>query len=307
MKTIQVRTIKGMLLACILSAASWQAVAQTTGAQRTFDSADAAAKALVAAAEANDEAALAQIFGPKHDSIASEDKVQGRENRARFARAAKEYLLLRPETDGRVTLLVGTEAWPLPIPLVQSSGAWRFDTAAGAEEIINRRIGENELGAIEVLQFYGAAQLQYASKPRDGSNVRAFAQRLASSAGRKDGLYWEADAAKGDEPSPIGPMLKDDAADRTPGEAYRGYRYRVLKGQGPAAPGGAYSYVINGRMVAGYALIAYPARYGRTGVKTFIVNHYGVVYEKDLGPKTQQVAGAITTYNPDKTWSPVTD
>jgi hypothetical protein len=305
MKRIHIRTIKGMLFGCILYAASWQAAAQT-GAQRTFESPDAAAKALVAATAANDDAALAQIFGPNYASIVTADKAQSRENRERFARAAKEYQLLRPEKDGRVTLLVGAEAWPLPIPLVQSSGAWRFDTAAGAEEIVNRRIGENELGAIEVLQFYGAAQRQYASKPRDGSNVRAFAQRLASVPGRKDGLYWDADASKGDEPSPFGPLLKD-AADRAAGEPYKGYYYRILKGQGPAAPAGRYSYVINGHMVAGYALLAWPARYGSTGVKSFIVNQYGVVHEKDLGPNTAQTAASIRDYNPDKSWTPVGD
>jgi len=295
-------TFKGMLLGCILFAAAVQASAQT---QRTFASADEAAKALVAAAAADDEQALAQIFGPQYRTVvATDDKAQGKENRAKFARAAKEYQVLRTEKDGRVTLVVGTEAWPLPIPLVQSGGTWRFDVAAGAEEIASRRIGENELGAIEVLRFYVGAQRQYASQPRDGSNVRAFAQRLTSTAGKKDGLYWDAPA--GEEQSPVGPLV-GDTPDHVAGEAYHGYHYRILKGQGAAAPGGRYSYVINGRMVAGYALLAWPARYGSTGVKTFIVNHYGQVYEKDLGANTAQIAASIKEYNPDKSWSPVGD
>ncbi|MCG2595469.1 DUF2950 domain-containing protein [Ramlibacter sp. XY19] len=301
MKNANLSILKRILIGCALCAAAWQAQAQ---AQRTFPSPEDAAKALVAAAAADDEAAMAQIFGPQYRTVvATDDKAQGRENRAKFASAAKEYQLLRKEKDGRVTLVVGTQAWPLPVPLVQSGGAWRFDTAAGVEELQARRIGENELGAIEVLQFYVGAQRQYATVPRDGSNVRAFAQRLTSTAGKKDGLYWE--SAAGEEQSPIGPLVGD--GDHVAGEPYHGYHYRILKAQGPAAPGGRYSYVINGRMVAGYALMAWPARYGNTGVKTFIVNHYGQVYEKDLGPNTAQLAAGIKEYNPDKTWSPVGD
>ncbi|HYI86494.1 MAG TPA: DUF2950 domain-containing protein [Burkholderiales bacterium] len=307
MKRMQVQKIIGLVLGSLLYAAALPALAQTSGAQRTFDSPDAAAKALVAAAGADDDSALVEIFGAKHrDLIVTSDKIESRATRARFAQAAGQYQLLRAEKDGRVTLLVGAEAWPLPIPLVQTGGAWRFDTAAGAEELVNRRIGANELAAIEALTFYGDAQRQYASKPRDQSSVRAFAQRLRSTPGRKDGLYWDADASKGDELSPLGPLISDGAS-RKGTQPYHGYYYRVLKGQGASAPGGHYSYVINGRMVAGYALIAYPAEYRISGVKTFIVNHYGVVYEKDLGPKTAQIAAAIPDYNPDRTWSAVGD
>ena len=305
MKRMQLRKISGLVLGCALYAASWPVIAQTAGAQRTFDSAEAAAKALVAAAAADDEAALVDIFGAKYRSVVvTADKAQNRERHAQFAQAAAQYQLLRAEKDGRVTLLVGADAWPLPIPIVQTAGAWRFDTAAGAEEIVNRRIGENELGAIEAAQVYVDAQRQYASKPRDNSKVRQFAQRLGSTPGKKDGLYWEADASKGEELSPFGPLL-GDASGRKGGDPYHGYYYKVLKGQGPAAPGGRYSYVINGRMVAGYALIAYPAQYRVSGVKTFIVNHYGVVYEKDLGRDTAKVAASISEYNPDATWKAV--
>ena len=302
MKRMQVQRLTGVLLGCILYAAAWPVLAQ-----RTFDSAEAAAKALVAAAAADDEAALVDIVGAKYrDVVSTTDKAQDRENRTRFAQAAAQYQLLRPEKDGRVTLLVGPDAWPLPIPIVQTAGAWRFDTAAGAEEVINRRIGANELAAIEALNVYVGAQRQYASKPRDNTNVRQFAQRLGSTPGKKDGLYWDADASKGEELSPFGPLLKD-AAGRTRGDPYHGYYFRILKGQGAAAPGGRYSYVLNGRMVAGYAMVAYPAQYRVSGVKTFIVNHYGDVYEKDLGPKTAEIAASMSAYNPDKTWSLVAD
>ena len=308
MKRMNVQKVTALLLGCILYAATLPALAQAPAAQRTFDSPEAAAKALIAAAAADDEAALVAIFGAKHRNvIVTADKAQDRESHARFVQAARQYQLLRAEKDGRVTLLVGADAWPLPIPLVQTAGAWRFDTAAGAEEIINRRIGANELAAIEALTFYGDAQRQYASKPRDNTKVRQFAQRLGSTPGKKDGLYWNADASKGEELSPLGPLISHAAAARKGGEPYHGYYYKILKGQGMAAPGGRYSYVINGHMVAGYALIAYPAEYRTSGVKTFIVNHYGVIYEKDLGPNTAQRAASITEYGPGKTWSAVAD
>jgi hypothetical protein len=287
----------------LVVAATLAAFAQPAAAQRAFETPEAAAQALIAAAKADDETALVDILGAQHrDVVVTTDKDQDRETRARFAGAAAEYQLLRPENDGRITLVVGAEAWPLPIPLVKSGAGWRFDTAAGGEEIINRRIGRNELTAIEVLRFYVNAQRQYAAEPRDGTRVRQFAQNLGSSPGKHDGLYWDVDAAKGDELSPLGPLIKN-AAKRRRGTPYYGYYFKILKGQGPAAPGGRYSYVINGRMVAGYALIAYPADYGSSGIKTFIVNHYGDVYEKNLGRSTAQRAAAMTDYNPDSTWT----
>ena len=303
MKPMQLRKISALVLCCALYTATLPTHAQTAGAQRTFDSPEAAVKALVAAAAADDEAALVDIFGAKYRGVVvTTDKAQDRQSHARFAQAAAQYQLLRPEKDGRVTLLVGADAWPLPIPLVQTGGAWRFDTAAGAEEMVNRRIGANELATIDTMRFYVDAQRRYAAKPRDKSNVRQFAQRLGSAPGKTDGLYW--DPSVSSEPSPLGPLLKD-ASTRHRGDAYQGYYYRVLKAQGPAAPGGRYSYVINGHMVAGYGLIAYPAQYGVSGVKTFIVNHYGVVYEKDLGKNTALAAAGITEYNPDRTWKEV--
>lgn len=302
MNRVHAMIAKTMLVVSLFAAAAFSAFAQQPGAQRVFDTPGAAAKALVAAAKADDETMLVKIFGAKHRNlVATVDNARDRENRARFARATAEYLLLRPEDDGRVTLVVGPEAWPFPIPVVKTKAGWRFDTEAGAEEIINRRIGMNELAAIETLRAYVDAQRQYASKPRDGSSVRQFAQRVRSTPGKKDGLYWDADPAKGEGPSPVGPLIPD-AKLRQPGAPYNGYYFKILTQQGAAAPAGRYSYVINGRMIAGFAMIAFPADYGETGIKTFIVNHYGDVYEKDLGTETAKIGRAMTEYNPDKSW-----
>jgi hypothetical protein len=269
--------------------------------QKVFPTPEAAAQAVVEAARNSDEGVLLEIFGPEFTRLVSADKRQAREGYARFVGAAQEALTLYPESDTHVTLILGDEAWPFPIPLVREAGGWRFDTATGAEEILNRRIGRNELAAIEVLRAYVQAQREYAAMPRDGTRVRKFAQRIRSTPGKQDGLYWDAPAGSGEEVSPFGPLLPD-AASRQPGDPYDGYYFRILTRQGPAAPGGAYSYIINGNMVAGFAMIAYPAKYGNTGIMTFMVSHYGTVYQKDLGPKTAQRAAAIREYNPDSTW-----
>lgn len=172
--------------------------------------------------------------------------------------------------------------------------------------MLNRFIGANELEAIDTLRAYADAQRQYASTPRDGTTVRQFARKIRSSPGKRDGLYWDADPAKGEESSPIGPLIRD-ASGRQPGDPYNGYYFKILTRQGSAAPAGRYDYVINGRMVAGFAMVAFPADYGKTGLKTFIVNHYGVVYERDLGPNTAKIAAAMTEYNPDPSWKEVGD
>jgi hypothetical protein len=283
---------------------AWPAMA---AAQQLFDSPEAAVKALIAALGSNDEAALVAIFGAKHrDLIGSGAADVDRANRARFTRAAGQYQSLYREADGRMTLIVGHEAWPFPIPLVQDKAGWRFDTESGKEEVINRRIGANELQAIEVLRAYPPAQRQFAARPRDGTSVREFARKIRSTPGKQDGLYWAADPAKGEEVSPFGPLISD-ADIKAARESYRGYRFRILTRQGSAAPAGRYSYIINGRMVAGFAMVAYPAVYGTTGIKTFIVNHYGILYEKDLGPDTSRIAAAMTEYNPGAGWAPVKD
>lgn len=307
MTRIEQMIAKVLLVAAALMFSAMSATAQTSDGQRVFDSPEAATKALVAAARANDEKALVEIFGAKHrDMVGTVDKTRDRENRAWFAQAADEYQLLRPEDDGRVTLVVGYEAWPFPIPLVKQGLTWRFDTDAGREELVNRRIGANELEAINTLRAYVDAQRQYASKPRDGTKVRQFAQRIHSSPGKRDGLYWDADSAKGEELSPIGPLIRD-ATGRQPGDPYNGYYFKILTRQGPAAPAGRHSYVINDHMIVGFAMVAFPADYDKTGVKTFTVNHYGVVYERDLGPNTAKIAAAVTEYNPDPSWKEVDD
>lgn len=273
-------------------------------AQRVFPTPEAAANAVVAAARADDDAAMIDVFGAKHaDLIVGEARVR-RDNRAKFLKAVGEYRLLRDDGNGRTTLVVGYDAWPFPIPLVKDGAGWRFDTDAGREEILNRRIGANELAAIATLRAYVEAQRQYASIARDGSGVRQFAQKVRSAPGKRDGLYWDADPSKGEEVSPVGPLM-DDARGHRLGDPYNGYYFRILRRQGAAAPAGRYSYVINGRMIAGYAMVAYPADYGRSGIKTFVVNHYGVVYEKDLGASTAKLGAAMTEYNPDASWKVV--
>jgi hypothetical protein len=203
--------------------------------------------------------------------------------------------------DGSVTIVVGFEAWPFPFPLVKTDAGWQFNTDAGVYELLKRRIGENELTAISSLRAYVNAQRQYAAEPRDGTEVRQFAQKVQSSPGKKDGLYWPTDAAKGETASPAGTEIKDA---KTP---YAGYYFKILTAQGAAAPAGKYSYITNNRLIGGFAMIAWPADYGKTGVMTLLVNHYGDVYQKDLGPKTATLAADIHEYNPDKSWTKVTD
>ena len=191
----------------------------------------------------------------------------------------------------RRVVLIGDQAWPMPIPLVRDKGAWRFATEEGADELINRRIGGNERNAITVLRAYVDAQRQYASRDRDGDNVLQYAQKLGSTPGKHDGLYWPADAAKDGEQSPFGPLVAESAAylkGHKEGDPYRGYHFKILTRQGKSAPGGAYNYVINGRMIAGFAMVAYPAQYGDSGVMTFIVSNNGKIYEKDLGKNSRR-------------------
>lgn len=292
------------LVACLISASP--VCAQNSVSQRHFESPQAAAEALVAAARDNDEEVLIGIFGRENeDIIGTVDKERDRELRARFAEGAEKFQALRPEEDGSVTLIVGYEAWAFPVPLVRDESGWRFDSASGREEILTRRIGVNELDAIETLRTYVKAQRQYAEKPRDGTGVRKFARKIRSTPGNKDGLYWDADRP-GAESSPFGPLIADGGK-RKAGDPYNGYYFRILTRQGPDAPGGAYSYIINGNMVAGFAMTAYPADYGSTGIMTFIVNHYGDVYQKDLGPPTAEIASKYEAYNPDPTWTVVED
>jgi hypothetical protein len=221
-------------------------------------------------------------------------------------KAYQEKVDFVKEKEDRVSVIMGNDNWPFSIPMMKTAEGWKFDTKAGREEVLNRRVGRNELDAIKVCRAYVEAQREYAITDRERDGIIQYAQKIASDSGRRNGLYWH--AGEGEVPSPLGPLAAKAAA-----EGYRraadkptplhGYYYKILKGQGMNAPGGAYQYVINGHMVAGFALVAWPAEYGVSGVMTFIVNQNGIVYQKDLGPKTDGIAKAMTLYNPDRTWS----
>lgn len=278
--------------------------------QRTFATPEAAVDALMAALKANDEAALGAIFGDKHkEMVSSGDAAQNAADRAKAAEALAAFRVLDSRGEDRRVLLMGVNAWPMPIPLVRVGGVWRFATEEGIEELLNRRIGGNENAALEVLRAYVGAQIQYASVDRDGDGVRQYAQKLASTAGKHDGLYWPADAAKGEEESPFGPLIASTSAylkGHKKGDPYRGYHFRILTRQGKNAAGGAYNYVINGRMIAGFAMVAYPSEYGETGVMSFIVNHNGKIYQKDLGKNSESIGAAMTAFDPGPGWKEVT-
>jgi len=282
----------------------WPAQAATAETQMHFGTPEAAAEALLTAFKNNDDGALSALFGAEYaDRLISKDKVAARETREGLYQAAQKALTLRKDTADRVVLVIGPDAWPFPIPLVRSGTDWRFHTASGMEEIVNRRVGADELKAIAVCRDYLIAQREYASKIRDKSGVRKFAQRLASKPGTQDGLYWDPAVAGGEE-SPFGPQIAEFLkAGRKAGDPYFGYFFRVLTRQGSNVPGGRYSYVINGNMIAGFALVAFPAEYRNTGVMTFVVNHQGKVYQKDLGPRTVAIAKGMVEYNPDTKWT----
>jgi hypothetical protein len=273
-----------------------------------FPTPEAAVEALLVAFKDNDQATLTTLFGSQYaDRLLAKDKADAREGRQRLYQDSQKALTLRKDGEDRIVLILGPQAWPFPIPLVRSGDAWRFQTAEGLEEIVNRRIGANELNAISVCREYLAAQRQYAAKVRDDSGVRKFARRLTSSPGKQDGLYWDPALAGGEE-SPFGPLVAEFlGGGRQPRDPYHGYYFRILTGQGSRVPGGRYNYVINGNMIAGFALVAFPAEHGKTGVMTFLVSHHGKVFQKDLGPQTRRSAGQLKVYNPDATWTEVRD
>ena len=276
---------------------------------QAFDTPEAAAKAMIDAAAANDDAALKALHGP-----ASEDLVQDgndpmvQRERMGFAQAAAEKLTLERHDDGRVVLVVGKDEWPLPVPLVQKDGKWMFDAEAGREEILARRIGSNELEAISILRGYIEAQVAYAAVDRDGDEVREYAQKIRSGEGRKDGLYWPVAEDSDEEMSPLGPLVESLEAYLSPesqGAPFNGYYWKILTAQGPHAPGGAHSFLINGNMIAGFALVGVPAKYMDTGVMTFLVSHHGKLLEKDLGEKGIELVKAMTAYDPGDGWTEV--
>jgi hypothetical protein len=274
--------------------------------QARFESPDAAVSALVDAAKEGDKAALLKILGPKGDEIISSgDQVADRNTRDKFVAAYDQKHSLESEGDSKTTLVMGDDDWPFPIPIVKKDGEWEFDAAAGLEEILLRRIGRNELAAIQASLAYVAAQNDYAALDTDGHNPHPYAQRIVSSPGKKDGLYWP--TVEGEAPSPLGKLFAEATAEGyklgpTP-LPYHGYYYRVLKRQGADAKGGSYDYVVNGRMIGGFGLVAYPAVYGNSGIMTFIVNQDGVVFQKDLGPDTDKLVDDIDAFDPDKSWT----
>jgi hypothetical protein len=278
----------------------------------SFASPEQAVAALQEAAKAGDPGAMRKVFGPAISEITSSDPVERANNQAHFSQRLAESIELAKQDNGTVILRLGNEHWPFPIPLAQKSGKWFFDTLAGKEEILNRRIGGNELSALEVCHAYVKAQREYMLKDYDDNGVVEYAQRMQSTAGKKDGLYWETQPGK--EESPFGPLVtkatedgysrKAVSANPHPHDPFHGYLFRILKKQGGRAPGGKYDYVINGHMVAGFAFLAYPAQWGTSGVMTFIVNQQGKVYQKNLGEKTDALVKEIEAYDPDETWKP---
>jgi hypothetical protein len=274
--------------------------------QRTFNTPEDAVKALVDAAKAEDLGEVVKLFGPdSKDLIDTSDPATAKRNREVFTIAAAERWQLTDQADGSKVLVVGNESWPFPIPLVKDGTSWRFDTEEGKEEILKRRIGRNELDVIQVCLAYVDAQREYYLRNPQRDALLQYAARFMSTPGKRDGLYWETTA---DEPtSPLGLFLVQARAEgyqHTASHpiAYHGYYYKILTGQGPNASGGAYDYVVRGKMIGGFAMVAYPAQYGLSGIMTFIVNHDGVVYQKDLGPDTTAMAQSITKFDPDETW-----
>ena len=280
---------------------------------QTFATPQDAVNALVTVAGNHDTNALHAMFGPAGHDLISPDAVQATEEYKLFVQRLTEKTQFVTNSDSNVTLEIGADGWPFPIPLVKRDEQWFFDTAAGKEEILVRRIGMDETGAINVCNTYVDAQREYAGQDRLGDGVLAYAQFLRSTPGTHDGLFWPTNQQPGEEFSPLGPlvasarvegyrrtakMLNDELA------PYHGYYFKILTRQGKHAPGGKYDYIINGRMIAGFALVSWPAEWGDTGLMTFMVNQQGKVYQKNLGPQTAKIAKAMTTFDPDDTWTP---
>ena len=290
----------GLIFAFIISSTP-------ASAQKTFSSPEEAVKAAIAAARSNNDKELLAIFGPQAKEILSSgDPVADKQRRAEFVAAYDQTNRLSTEGEDRI-LIVGKQDWPFPIPVVQKGQSWMFDTEKGKQEVLNRRIGENELFTIQTMLAVVDAEREYAMKDRDRNGLLEYAQKFVSAPGKQDGLYW---TAKGGEPqSPLGPIMTQARAEGYRAAApsgtpypYHGYYYRILTAQGKEAAGGAYSYLVKGKMIGGFAVVAYPAEYGNSGIMTFIVNHDGKVFQKNLGSNTASAAKSMKEYNPDKTW-----
>lgn len=302
------RAISTITLVSLLGAASVALAAEAK--QKTWATPEEAVKEWVASVRSGDTKAMMAILGQgSKDVVQSGDAVSDKAGRERFVKAYDEANKLEKSGDSKVVLSIGKDNWPFPIPVVKVAAGWRFDAKAGKEEILNRRIGRNELSTIQAIQAYVDAQREYYLRNPQQDKLSHYAQKFASAQGRKDGLYFPTKA--GEKSSPLGPLFESaKAAGYTKGEGgkptpYHGYYFRILKAQGPDAPGGAYNYVAQGKMIGGHALIAWPATYGNSGIMTFMINHDGVVYEQDFGPDTAAAVQKITRFNPDKTWQRV--
>jgi DUF2950 family protein len=285
-------------------------IAQAVSGQKTFSSSSEAVQALVTAARSGDAAQLEPILGSQaKELISSGDLGQAKQVLADFVKAYGQKHSVSIEAQGYEYLQVGPGNWPFPFPIVRDGKVWYFDVDRGNEEIVYRRVGRNELGAIAVCEGYVQGQIEYASKGHDGNPRGIYASRFHSDAGEQDGLYWVTSAGK--PASPMGPLVAGAAAEPQQSAAstvpYYGYLYKILTAQGPDAPGGAKSYIVEGKLTGGFALIAYPAQYSVSGIMTFIVNQDGVVYQQDLGEETSNLASQITTYNPNSPWLPAQD
>jgi hypothetical protein len=304
------RRVGFALSAMLVATFAWTAVfAAATAQQKSFSSAEEAVKAAVAAARSNNDKEMLAIFGSQAKEVLfSGDAVADKQRRGQFLAAYDEKNRLASEGES-VTLIVGKNDWPFPIPVVKKGNVWVFDTAKGKEEILNRRIGENELNTIQVMLAVVDAQREYALKDRDKNSLLEYAVKFISDPGKRNGLYWETKA--GEQPSPLGPILaraREAGYKGTPSATpipYYGYYYRILTAQGKNAPGGAFSYLVKGKMIGGFAVVAHPAEYGNSGVMTFIVNYEGKVFQKNFGANTTTIARNMKEYNPDSSWTEV--
>ena len=307
---------KGACVAAVLVVAIGLASCSRSGGSassgaRTFSSPEEAVQALIAAAKSGKRDEIIAIFGPDGQELAdSSDPTTGRRNLQTFTAAAKERWHLTDNGADTKVLVIGNEDWPFPVPLTKDARGWRFDTAAGKEEVLARRIGRNELAVVRVAETYVAAQRLYARSGHDGQPAGLYARKLASDSGRQNGLYWQ--AKHGEKRSPLGDLVAQAAAEgttlNTTGSSpspFHGYYFKILTAQGPAAPGGARAYLVGGRMSGGFALVAWPAQYDVTGVMTFIINHDGILSEKDLGTGTDAAARSMALYDPDPSWTAV--
>lgn len=308
------------LIAVLAAVPAWSQTANEVKAapprvQKHYSSPEYAMRDLIEAAKNQNRAELGVILGPDVKDLVAGDPVEEANELQNFSRMAEAKAKLEPTDASTFVMIVGDDEWPFPIPIVKDGDRWRFNTKAGVRELLARRIGRNELQTALVCEAYAAAQWDYfLNGDWDGDQVQEFAQKFVSSPGLKDGLYWPVQGTE--KPSPLGPLVGDAAVQgyklptttaKSEPTPYKGYYYRILKAQGPNAPGGRHSYIVNGNMINGFALVAFPAKYGASGVMTFIINQQGRVYQKDLGLSTSAIARAMTEYNPDSTWTMVID